>query len=261
MSLTFQKGADEELSYPLTVLPPGDSLIVSPRIGEDHCEAPPAVPGSEAFRKELGIFVLVRIDVESGVWPGWYFESQGLPAEVPEPLKEHVVRKGKYNPQLAAELVHMDRPDDLARVCMDWLKEEGVRTKDRGEHVEFVEENLGLGSDLADDLEEAMELAFESKWFHGQTRPEEYLLTPEGELGNLTSYPEGCPCHPSYPAGHGTAAGRTLRFLREHFELTEEQDEELAATCGHFAHYRTLAGVHWPEDNAAGLELGSRVEA
>jgi len=96
------------------------------------------------------------------------------------------------------------------------------------------------------------------------------------------SYPEGCPTHPSYPAGHAvvSAAGTTVlkAFFDERFVIPEPvvasadglslrpfdgppltlggELDKLAANVGMG---RCFAGIHWRSDIAAGLRLGEEV--
>jgi hypothetical protein len=97
-----------------------------------------------------------------------------------------------------------------------------------------------------------------------------------------SSYPEGCPTHPSYPAGHAvvSAAGITVlkAFFDETFVLPEPvtaradglslarfggppltaggELDKLAANIGMG---RAFAGIHWRSDVEAGMRLGEEV--
>ena len=69
-------------------------------------------------------------------------------------------------------------------------------------------------------------------------------------------YQEGSPTHPSYPAGHATAAAAGIRIVASYFDLEEWQRDELFKAAYDWGMYRLIAGVHYPSDNLAGMQLG-----
>jgi len=96
------------------------------------------------------------------------------------------------------------------------------------------------------------------------------------------AYPEGCPTHPSYPAGHATIAGAGVTvlkaFFRESFVIPSPVvaspdglsllphsgpaltvGGELDKLAANVALGRDTAGVHWRTDGIEGLELGEAV--
>jgi hypothetical protein len=96
------------------------------------------------------------------------------------------------------------------------------------------------------------------------------------------SYPEGCPLHPSYPAGHATVAGACATMLKAFFDETQivtncvvASDDGLtlnpysgpALTVGgeinklasNVAMGRDYAGIHYRSDGEAGFLLGEQV--
>ena len=63
--------------------------------------------------------------------------------------------------------------------------------------------------------------------------------------------------HPSYPAGHGSAAGATGKFFFDYCNLSATDRIEIRSACYLWAMFRTFAGVHFAVDNLAGLmEIG-----
>lgn len=94
-------------------------------------------------------------------------------------------------------------------------------------------------------------------------------------------YPEGCPMHPSYPAGHATVSGACSVVLKALFaeemllpgsvlpnaDGTSLQPLDYAATIGaevnklasNIAIGRNWAGIHYRSDDLAGLRLGEDV--
>lgn len=95
------------------------------------------------------------------------------------------------------------------------------------------------------------------------------------------AYPEGCPAHPSYPAGHAVIAGACLTmlkaFFREDFVIPKPVvpdpngnkletysgaltvGGELNKLAANVAMARDFAGLHWRSDSANGIRLGEAV--
>ena len=95
------------------------------------------------------------------------------------------------------------------------------------------------------------------------------------------SYPEGCPTHPAYPAGHAVIAGACVTvlkaFFKESFILpqpvmsdaggthllsyhgTLSVGGELDKLASNIALGRDMAGVHYRSDGIEGLNLGEEV--
>jgi membrane-associated phospholipid phosphatase len=95
------------------------------------------------------------------------------------------------------------------------------------------------------------------------------------------AYPEGCPTHPSFPAGHAVIAGACATVLKAWFNeswtlpscsLPKTDGSGLVPYSGpdltvggeldklaeNIAISRNFAGVHWRSDGQGGLELGER---
>jgi hypothetical protein len=76
----------------------------------------------------------------------------------------------------------------------------------------------------------------------------------------FTAYPEGCPPHPSWPAMH--SAGSTLSlWMAVICDMTDEQLLQAKLTDHAVAYSRSVAGVHYYDDNLAGLNLGQEIIA
>lgn len=95
------------------------------------------------------------------------------------------------------------------------------------------------------------------------------------------AYPEGCPTHPAYPAGHAVIAGACVTALKALFDeayvipfpvmasehglsLIQYRDGlrvggELNKLAANIAVGRDIAGVHWLSDCVEGLKLGEAV--
>jgi hypothetical protein len=97
------------------------------------------------------------------------------------------------------------------------------------------------------------------------------------------AFPEGCPTHPSYTAGHATVAGACVTILKALFDAentiiqnpvvptSDGQDlvpyvgtpltveGELNKLASNVATGRNVAGVHWRSDAYASLRLGQAI--
>ncbi len=96
------------------------------------------------------------------------------------------------------------------------------------------------------------------------------------------AYPEGCPTHPAYPAGHACIAGAGVTVLKAFFnesfvipnpvEVISDESSlvpyvgtpltiggELNKLASNIALGRDTAGVHWRSDGIEGLKLGEAV--
>ena len=70
----------------------------------------------------------------------------------------------------------------------------------------------------------------------------------------------GSPKHPSWPAMHSAASSASL-WMPVVFDLTDEQYCQVLLTDWAVSYARTIAGVHYPTDNVAGLMMGQYVIA
>lgn len=116
-----------------------------------------------------------------------------------------------------------------------------------------------------------------------ETQVTEYLLKQRGNLLLPQAYPEGCPAHPAYPAGHAAIAGACVTILKAFYDETfiipnpqfADRDglkllpyknnealtvgNELNKLAANMALGRDFAGVHWRSDGIQGLFLGEAV--
>jgi hypothetical protein len=167
---------------------------------------------------------------------------------------------------------------------------------------------------IAEVTTRALKAVWFQKWFvHRRIRPEEYAARVQVHLSAQPAYPvhpdvldsvalqhvserygpallpmaypEGCPIHPSYRAGHNTIAGACVTLLKAWFaEETAMPDPvvpdangtrlepytgpdanaltvggELNKLAGNMAAARNAAGVHWRSDYWESIVLGERV--
>ena len=163
----------------------------------------------------------------------------------------------------------------------------------------------------------ALKACWYQKWIvHRRLRPEEYAGRVEAHLGGPAryplqapvplpaglaestalaavrkrhgtallpqAYPEGCPTHPSYPAGHAVIAGACVTVIKacldESYVLPEPVmasadglallpwkgpdltvGGELDKLAANIVLGRNFAGLHWRSDALEGLRLGEEV--
>jgi membrane-associated phospholipid phosphatase len=97
---------------------------------------------------------------------------------------------------------------------------------------------------------DAMIAAWDSKYAYNRKRPSEVDTSLIAVLPN--------PRSPSYPAEHAVAAGAAAAVLSY---LLPDRASYFAETADKAGQSRLLAGVQYPSDVAAGIELGHRVAA
>ncbi|WP_097027802.1 vanadium-dependent haloperoxidase [Clostridium peptidivorans] len=168
---------------------------------------------------------------------------------------------------------------------------------------------------VLDFVTRASRMALEAAWFqkflvHRRLRPEEfggwvqnlkprdarYSINPElldskvlevvfekyGTYLLPMAYPEGCPTHPAYPAGHAAHIGAEVTILKAFFNedyiipnpVVASADglklqpylksnlkvgEELNKLAANISLARDFAGVHWRSDGLEGMKLGEAV--
>jgi membrane-associated phospholipid phosphatase len=172
------------------------------------------------------------------------------------------------------------------------------------------------GADILSMVAQVAAYALKAAWFqkwlvHRRIRPEEYagrvhhhLLSPRYSLhaqllnsGALQSvlaqtntallpmaFPEGCPSHPAYPAGHAVVAGACTTVLKAFFneqftfanaDVRVPTDDglawqsytgptltvgaELNKLAANISIGRNIAGMHWQSDGVEGMKLGEAV--
>jgi len=123
--------------------------------------------------------------------------------------------------------------------------------------------------------------SFAAKWSVGRPRPEEVVwaikqgIIVDGvpddvrkrvqqlqinSAREFTAYDEGAPRHPSWPAMH--AASTSISFWASIvLDLNSEQLCQARLTDYGISFARTVAGVHYPDDNISGMNLSQEVLA
>ncbi|MDH4116964.1 MAG: vanadium-dependent haloperoxidase [Acidimicrobiia bacterium] len=217
-----------------------------------------------------------------------------------------------------AEWVHRDYTtmggQDAALILLSWGPDALSPTNPyRGKKAQAAFVNFG-GPMVLDAVgrvgRAALQAAWYQKWLvHRRIRPEHFSARVEttrtgsapcpihpalaaseaysrvvGEQGNALlsqAYPEGCPGHPSYPAGHAVLAGAFSTVLKAFFDVSFSVPSpvvpstdgtalvshagsltvggELDKLAANIARGRDIAGVHWRSDGLEGVVLGEQV--
>ncbi|WP_078429822.1 vanadium-dependent haloperoxidase [Alkalihalobacterium alkalinitrilicum] len=219
-------------------------------------------------------------------------------------LGEYVHFDFSYQPSLSACLILNNLGRDALSPNNPYLK-----SATQGGFITFG------GPHILDLVSKVSRVALEAAWFHKflvhrRLRPEEFggrvhnhltgsanypihneLLNSQviskvfNKYGTYLlpmSYPEGCPTHPAYPAGHACLAGAGVTVLKAFFNeayeipnpVTASEDGlslvpysdfpltiggELNKLASNIALGRDTAGVHWRSDGIEGIKLGEAV--
>ena len=185
-----------------------------------------------------------------------------------------------------AQAVHDEYPGYNQEKLLEWLWSEGVQIDTDILPFRSNLDFIGLQVRLADlntwEIGAVAPINFNIKWTAGRARPEEVSWKiASGELGvadgvpadivadvqsmnlakaeDFTAYPEGSPQHPSWPAMHSAASSASLWLAVVLEDLTPAQYCEALRVDYAVSYARTVAGVHYPTDNIAGLNLGKEV--
>jgi membrane-associated phospholipid phosphatase len=189
-----------------------------------------------------------------------------------------------------AEAVHDEYPGAHQVDLIKWLWGEGVQLDYRNDVIPFRSslDFVGLVIRLADlntwAIGAVSPTNFHLKWYVGRPRPEEVAFKiASGELTteehgvpseivrkisdmnlqdatDFTAYDEGSPTHPSWPAMHSAASSASF-WLAVVLDLNSAQYCEALRVDYAVSYARTVAGVHYPTDNIAGLNLGQHIMA
>lgn len=260
MSYRYNKGYPAPISYPIPAsgLPMiTGSKLHAPIPGEAHDSPVPSMPGTEHYQCELTELLIVRAEVEKGKWPTEFLKRHHPrntfnATIIPEPLK--LGGLNHLDPKFAASMVHKDLPTDLAHWCYKYVRAQNAPLKTKeNPHTSFLQFAPNMLCDIGNKVEENFLKTWQVKWFYGRPRPEEATSQCDSTT-NITSYPEGCPFHPSYPAGHAAGAA-AVTVLFDNYTLTQQQYDNIYDAAYMFAMFRTFSGVHFASDNIEGLKL------
>lgn len=186
-----------------------------------------------------------------------------------------------------AEAVHDEFPGSHHVEMIKTFLQEGLKVDNdvipERSRVEFLRGPVMLSDLNTWSIRVVGPVNFAAKYYFGVARPEEIaFMIAQGQLTErdgvprdlihkveglklqsapeFTAYPEGSPMHPSFPAMHSAASSCSM-WLAVAFNLTPEQICQARLVDFAVAYARTIAGVHYPMDNIAGLNLGQEVVA
>jgi len=255
--LRYKRGCPDETTYPLKRIPAVLDPLHSPMPGVQHDVPAFDTTKYEEFLREV---ISVTAQVSRDVYP-YDFLHQHWPAkwgtmesDIPEILK--LGGADASDPKSCANLVRMDKPNDLAGFILEWLLSQKVKLKDNVDpNFPFLKLLPKVESDCAKAVYDALYKGFQVKWHYGIARPSEVWEATTGlPADRLELYPH--PLHPSYIAGHSVASAATAKFFLDTFVLSSTQIRQIRLSAYLFGQYRTFAGVHYAVDNIEGLKLG-----
>lgn len=227
---------------------------VSPREGNAHDS-----PAPRHSEEDLCEVIEVRRQVELGEWPAEFLANDGGGDDVPDLLKSRTdLRLNKRRPKTAALVVTMDKPYSLGVELADELLSRGVKFKEVRDHIQFADQTFSYSAflkDLASANHKALNHAFDVKYHYMAKRPEQLAKV---DPCVFCVNDAGAPQHPSYPAGHGATSGSAQAVIEAYFDLDDEMKLKVHDACYQFAHWRTLLGVHFREDNDEGIRIGRK---
>lgn len=243
------------------------------------------------------------LNIQNGHLPTDQLNFDNLPRYIRNgrDLGEYVHRDFSFQPPLAACLILLSLGQDVLAATNPYL---------------FSPTQVGFvtfGSPhFLDFTTKAIRVALEAAWFqkflvHRRLRPEEFGGSVQNTLTGAAiypiyrellisqavsqvfnkygtyllpqAYPEGCPTHPAYPAGHAVIVGAGVTMPKAFFEesfvlpnpVVPSADGlsllpysgspltvggELNKLAVNICMGRDFAGIHWRSDGAEGLQLG-----
>lgn len=189
-----------------------------------------------------------------------------------------------YDIHQIAEAVRDEYPGSNQQELIKWLWAQGVELDNGIVPFRSRRDFIGMEVRLADlntwAINAVAPMNFHLKWFVGRARPEEVAWqiatgqlvqgVPSRVLNKVrgmrlsnytdfTAYEEGCPDHPSWPAMHSAASSSSLWLAVVLKDMKPEHYCEALRMDYGVSYARTVAGVHFPTDNIAGLNLGMAV--
>lgn len=248
----FNKWTDQKLEFPLTEealenLNP--CRLVNPTVWKYNGLKIPEDFNLEESTEEI---LEVREMVKAGIFPREFMEKYypfkwEFPSIIPKPLMAEALHL--QNPEWLANIVHMDLPSQAPSAILRYLLQSWANVKDwTPNYINFLESVPYVQENMTDGIKLWLNKAFEAKYYFWLQRPEEIAK----QWKFMTAYPEWCPNHPSFPAGHWAAVAWWSRRVIESFEkLTDEQLKQVLDTVYIWAMARSLAWVHHAIDNVA----------
>lgn len=254
-------------------------------------EIKPLYPGDEGFWDEMMVVVESQIARESGElgpdlygWPGTWKDRNSVKLS---PWSAPDIDYGELSLGDVAEAVNGEYPAYHQQVLIKKLFKDGVKLDpDLGQPFRSANDFIGKPVRMAAintwAFETVAPVNFMLKWHFGMPRPEEVAYkifrgdyTDDDEIPkdlvediqamdldnahDFTAYKAtGSPFHPSFPAMHSAGSSCSL-WLAALCDLSPYQFLEALRVDYAVAMGRTVAGVHYEQDNIAGLNIGQRI--
>lgn len=266
--LVHQKGADDmDCVYPFTQETIDNmpvTSLVNPRPGNPHGIQPDA-----NFDVEASTYEVHRVvhEVKQGIFPFWvmdkYYPFKEKWGQFPREIPEALALEGLSfdNPQGLANVVHMDRPSQAPLAYLEWLtnpkhgQNANLRSKAK-KWKSFIETVPEMEHKVTGGILEGLNVAFDIKYEYGAVRAEEvFEFMSGGKVPGevMTFYPEGCPKHCSFIAGHtGAVIGGVKPVLRD-IDVSYTQEKAGLDIMFMWAMFRMFAGVHHADDQLGGF--------
>jgi hypothetical protein len=192
-----------------------------------------------------------RVEPHAGTWHTWVLSS-GSQIVPPAPPEEKATReeiKVLRQLELQRDDAVMDRIEywNSGAPVYRWSTIATSEMVNRGMNSMMAGRNLALVHAAVSDATVA---AWHAKYLYERKRPSEFdgLLKPAIDV----------PHSPSYPAEHAVAAGAASEVLAYIFP---DRAADFRAMASEAADAFTSAGINYPSDVQAGLELGRQVAA
>ncbi len=189
-------------------------------------------------------------DADAAEWETWVIES-GDQFRLPAPPNEAESRNELAELQ---QLVNSLSDDDLMQIQFWNAGAPGYRwnqiAKQEAHNSDILLHAYRMISYLNVAIYDATIAAWDSKYAHNRPRPS--VLNQE--LATVLPNPQT----PSWPSEHAVAAGAAEAVITYFFP---DRAERIRARAEEAAHAFVKAGIHYPSDAEAGLELGRQVGA
>lgn len=245
----FNLGHKEDLTWPMDqneLDNLGDTLLVSPRVGNAHGYTP---PNDATYDSQVAEVKDVRAQVMADQWPASFMMTHLGSSELSPILEKHL-KLSTSNPKKCADTVMMDHPFDIWDLVIEkYIADEGIQPLAAHSHTgdPFVE-SVVLRSNAHSQIATSLNKAFDVKYAFGILRPIEYYDP------SLQRY--ATPNHPECPAGHGSFCGGGTKAFETYMDSTQDQKDAVTFATKQFAMFRSLSGMHIPYSNLLGWTIG-----
>lgn len=256
----------------------------------------PIFPEDPRFLKELHEVVKLQIARNKGTTPEEFYRFPDIMIDGKVDYMRNIANNDEYELSLedVANAVKNEYPVSIQQTFIRECffpppKDTRSIILNLGQPIRNAKDFIGVQVRIAEinawTFAKVAPVNFMLKWHYGMPRPEEvaWLIANDRirddlastEVGpalvsdiksmqlanreDFTAYKkQGSPTHPSYPAMH--SAGSTLSmWFPALFKLSPEDYEQALLVDHAVAVARTVAGVHYPQDNIAGLNIGQRI--